>query len=139
MAIAFDASNAVRLERAAVQARGVKGDASVCTASPFLRKHRPDYESLGPQPRPPHEAPKFSEPYNKDTVLEYVSFCQEQVAEHVPQLDLEAESGFFWLPFSKLELQIYTIRHLQQHAGELMERLGRRAGVEIDWVGTKNG
>jgi hypothetical protein len=50
-------------------------------------------------------------------------------------VDLEAASGFFWLPFDKLELQFYTIRHIQQHTGELMERLGTRANVEIDWVG----
>ena len=57
----------------------------------------------------------------------------------MPQLNLEATSGFEWLPFSKLELQIYTIRHIQQHTGELMERLGTRANVEIDWVGMKYG
>jgi hypothetical protein len=33
-----------------------------------------------------------------------------------------------------LELQIYSIRHLMQHAGELMERLAARTGAEIDWV-----
>ena len=47
----------------------------------------------------------------------------QQVVERVTQLDLEAHSGFEWLPFGKLELQIYSIRHLQQHTGELMERL----------------
>ncbi len=36
---------------------------------------------------------------------------------------------------SKAELQIYTIRHLQQHIGELMERLGSRAEVDVDWAG----
>jgi hypothetical protein len=38
-----------------------------------------------------------------------------------------------------LELQIYSIRHIMQHAGELMERLGARTDVEIDWVGRKVG
>jgi hypothetical protein len=37
---------------------------------------------------------------------------------------------------NKFELQIYTIRHLQQHSGELMERLGSRANISVDWVGT---
>ncbi len=55
--------------------------------------------------------------------------------ELVPQLNLEVESGLYWLPLNKAELQIYTIRHLQQHAGELMERLGSRAGIDVDWVG----
>jgi hypothetical protein len=47
------------------------------------------------------------------------------------------QSQVYWLPFGKTELQIYTIRYLQQHAGELMERLGSR-GIDVDWVGVKH-
>lgn len=75
----------------------------------------------------------------KQTVLEYLAFCRAQVTARVPQLDLEADSGFFWLPFSRLELHLYTIRHVQQHAGELMERLGSRAAIDVDWVGSMPG
>jgi hypothetical protein len=80
---------------------------------------------------------KIGEPYGREDLLEYLAFCRQQVAERVPRLDLEADSGFEWLPFSKLELQIYTIRHLQQHTGELMERLAASADVEIHWVAMK--
>lgn len=73
----------------------------------------------------------------RTSVLEYLAFCQRQVAEQVPQLNLEAASGFDWLPFGKLELQFYTIRHIQQHTGELMERLNARTDVGIDWVATR--
>jgi hypothetical protein len=53
---------------------------------------------------------------------------------------MEAEtSGFDWVPPSKLALQCYTIRHLQHHAGELSERLGRDTGVEANWVGMFHG
>lgn len=98
-------------------------------------KHRAEYNFIGRLPWPPNDMPRIGEPYDKETVLEYLAFCQQQVVERVPKLDLEAASGFEWLPFSKLELQIYTIRHLQQHTGELMERLGTREGIELDWVG----
>ena len=108
------------------------------TFTPWIN-HREEYQFLGPLPWPPHAPPRIGEPYNRDSVLEYLAFCQQQVAERVPQLNLEAASGFDWLPFNKLELQIYTIRHIQQHTGELMERLGTRADVEIDWVGMKHG
>ncbi len=101
-------------------------------------KHREDYEFLGPKPWPPHELPKIGEPYDKATVLEYLAFCRQQAVELVPQQDLAGPSGFDWLPMNKLELQIYTIRHLQQHTGELMERLGTRAGVDVDWIGTRH-
>jgi hypothetical protein len=76
-----------------------------------------------------------ADPYSKAEVLEYFAFCKQQVAELVPQLKLEADSGFHWLPCDKAELQIYNVRHLQQHVGELMERLGSRAGIDVDWVG----
>jgi hypothetical protein len=102
-------------------------------------KHRHEYQFLGQVPWPPHSAPQIGEPYEKDTVLEYLALCQQEVAERVPQLSLEAASGFDWLPFDKLELQFYTIRHIQQHAGELMERLGTRANLELPWVGTRPG
>ena len=101
-------------------------------------KHRQEYQFIGQVPWPPHALPQIVEAYDKDTVLEYLAFCQRQVVERVPQVNLEAASGFDWLPFSKLELQLYTIRHIQQHTGELMERLGARADVEINWVGMQH-
>jgi hypothetical protein len=91
-------------------------------------KHRQDYDDF--------DAPGITEPYDKDTVLEYLAFCQRQVAERVPQLNLE--ESFSGRPYTKLELQIYSIRHIMQHTGELMERVGRRANVQIDWVGSKH-
>ena len=100
-------------------------------------KHRKEYQFLGNLPWPPHSPPQIGEPYDKDTLLEYLAFCQQEVEKRVPQLDLGSASGFDWLPFGKLELQFYTIRHTQQHTGELMERLGSRAGLEINWVGMK--
>ena len=78
------------------------------------------------------------EPYDKDTMLEYLAFCQEHVAKRIPKLNLEAPEGH-GRSLITLELQIYSIRHLMQHTGELMERLGARTGAEIDWVGWKHG
>jgi hypothetical protein len=78
------------------------------------------------------------EHYNKEAVLEYLAFCQQQVAERVPRLNLEEPEGH-GRSMITLELQIYSIRHLMQHTGELMERLGTRTGAEIDWVGSKHG
>lgn len=73
--------------------------------------------------------------YSKEDILEYLEICREQVAS----LELDAPSGFGWLPFNKLELQFYNIRHLQQHIGELCERLGATGGIDVDWVSMKSG
>ena len=69
--------------------------------------------------------------YSQQEVLAYLDFCRQEVNAQVPALDLEAESGFYWLPFNKQELQFYNIRHLQHHTGELCERLGTVAGIDI--------
>jgi len=98
-------------------------------------KHRTDYEFMGPKPWPPHELPEIGATYDRAEVLAFLALCRQVVDEQVSRLDLDAQSGFDWLPFNKLELQFYNIRHLQQHTGELMERLGSRAGIDGDWVG----
>jgi len=99
-------------------------------------KHHDEYQFMGPMPWPPHDLPKIGEPYTREDVLAYLAFVREQVQVRVPALDLEASSGFEWLPFGKLELQFYNIRHLQQHAAEVYERLGARAGIDLDWIGS---
>jgi hypothetical protein len=91
-------------------------------------KHRDEIVSL--------ETPVMElTPYSKADMLEYIAHCLEQVEQQVDAMDLEAESGFYWLPFDKLELQFYNIRHVMQHTGELCERLGAHGEIEVGWVG----
>ncbi len=101
---------------------------------------QPAFEDFKPWPKcgDAHDLEKPAESCTQEDILEYLTFCRQQVNEHVPQLNLEAGSGFYWLPMNKAELQIYNIRHLQQHTGELMERLWSRAEIEVGWVGTKH-
>ena len=96
-------------------------------------KHKEEYRSL----EPPEEGMALAEPYSKEEILAYLGLCLEQVEEQVNRMDLGAESGFYWLPFEKLELQIYNIRHIQQHTGELCERMGAKGEIEVGWVGMK--
>ena len=67
-------------------------------------------------------------PFTKDAILERLATVEGEVATQIPLMDLEAESAGL---ANKLELQLYNIRHIQQHAGELIERIGSRANVEI--------
>jgi hypothetical protein len=64
-----------------------------------------------------------------------LNFVRDKVAQEVPPLDFNAPSGFGWIPLNKLELQLYNIRHIQHHTGELYERLGARARAELPWIG----
>ncbi len=91
-------------------------------------KHQQDLQLLG------QEIPG-ARIYSQREVLDYLALVQDQVEAQVDALDLAAGSGFHWLPFNKLELQFYNIRHVQQHTGELCERLGAHGEVEVGWVG----
>ena len=104
----------------------------------YLQKTAEDFKSWskhkdGSQ-RPGATPEKTGMAYSREEILEYLAICQAQVAEQTAALDLDAPSGFEWLPFGKLELQIYNIRHIQQHVGELYERLGASAAIELDWM-----
>ena len=99
------------------------------TFTPWV-KHREVYD---------FDESQIFEPYDKDTILEYLAFCQQQVAERIPRLKLEEPEGHGSRSMLTLELQIYSIRHIMQHTGELMERLAARTDAQIDWVGRKHG
>jgi hypothetical protein len=97
-------------------------------------KYRKDSQYLGPRPWAPGEARRVDPPYTKAEVQEYFEVCRAEVDTRVPTLDLAAASGFSWLPFNKLELQFYNIRHVQHHAGQLADRLRTAAGIGLGWV-----
>ncbi len=97
-------------------------------------KHRKNYQYLGALPSSPHERPIIDTPYSKEEILEFVQFCLKEIESKVGSVDLEAASGFPWLPFNKLELQFYNIRHLQHHAGQLIDRLRTRENVAVAWA-----
>lgn len=82
------------------------------------------------------EIEQSKEPFSKEEILSYLKYCQDQIKTLLLRLDLESpNSGFYWLPFSKLELQFYNIRHIQHHTGELCDRLGKEVAIDVDWVG----
>ena len=86
-----------------------------------------------------HGKPISTAALSKEEVLEYLAFVEQEVARRVPATDLAAESGFHGFHMYKLELQLVTIRHIQQHAGELYERLGSRRNVKLAWAEHRHG
>jgi hypothetical protein len=97
-------------------------------------KHRAEYNFLGAVPWRPEGAPIQHIPYKQSELLEFQAFVIEAVHQQVPLLDWNAPSGFSWLPFTKLELQLYTVRHTQHHTGQLADRLRTQAGIGLPWV-----
>jgi hypothetical protein len=78
----------------------------------------------------------------KDETLAYLALCREKaletLASETPEY-LEGPSGFSWLPFSRGELHLYNLRHVQHHTGQLSAFLrrvvkdGERWWVKTGW------
>jgi hypothetical protein len=90
-------------------------------------RHRPASEDFEP--------PEPVEPYTQEEILEYLDFCERRVIERVPQLNFEGH--FDGRPYNNFELQIYSMRHIMQHTGELLERLAAHTDAVVEWVGSK--
>ena len=95
--------------------------------------HRTDYNFLGENHWKPGFKPQIDQPYTQAEMLEYLDFCHAEVDRQTAILDPHAPSGFSWLPFNKLELQFYSLRHLAHHTGQISERLRSHAGLGLPW------
>jgi hypothetical protein len=96
--------------------------------------HRPESNYFGAVSWKPDAPAKIHEPYTQSELLQYTDFCQREIEKQTAALDLEAPSGFYWLPFNKLELQFYNVRHLAHHTGQLAERLRSQASIGLSWI-----
>jgi hypothetical protein len=95
-------------------------------------KHKEGYNRLGKDPE------NNLEPYTKDELIEFLNKILGSLKDRIEKTDLTAPAGFHWLKFNKLELQIYNIRHIQHHTGQLTARLRNEANVGISWVSDGN-
>jgi hypothetical protein len=99
-------------------------------------KHQEEAIFMDAVPRDNSRPPKPCRPYTRDELLEYWRSCDDVIDGGVDRLDLAApQCGFPWYQMPTLEHQIVNIRHIQHHAAALATRLGRTAGIAIEWVG----
>jgi DinB superfamily len=91
-------------------------------------KHRVGWENIFEDATPIEICPKA-------TVLEYLDFLDAMVNDQVDALDLDSQqSGFDWYTMPKIDHQFVNIRHIQEHTGQLRERLFEK-GHDLRWVG----
>lgn len=92
------------------------------------KKARPDAEDLwGGHPDVP--------PCTKAEILEYWDLVDSMIDRQIDILDLDtSESGFPWYSIGKLDHVIMNIRHLQEHVGQLRDRVFNHGG-DLGWVG----
>jgi hypothetical protein len=88
-----------------------------------------DYEEL--------EDRKQQQMYDRESILAYMAFCRRKASEVIAAETaetLQARCGFDWLPFSRAELHVYNIRHIQHHAAQLILRLRLSHDLDIPWA-----
>lgn len=99
---------------------------------PFHRSHADffaDYEEL--EDRPPQRL------YDKESIKTYLQHCRNKAAEVIAAETadtLKARCGFKWLAFSRAEVHLYNIRHIQHHAAQLILRLRLDAHADLPWA-----
>jgi hypothetical protein len=75
--------------------------------------------------------------YTREELLGYLDYCRRKCQETIGALareQAERECRFTWgeLPFA--ELQLYNLRHVQEHGAQLRMFLGQQAGTSPGWV-----
>ncbi len=76
-------------------------------------------------------------PFSKEEILQRLAAVERDVAEQIPLMDLNGASAYKWIPINKLELQLDNIRHIQQHTGELYQRLSAY-NIKLNWVSERH-
>ena len=77
------------------------------------------------------------QPYTKDQILAYLDVCREKCQSTLEALtDAKAQQRcvFEWMAPSFLELQMYSMRHVQEHAAQLSLVLGQHDVAGLDWI-----
>ena len=75
--------------------------------------------------------------YTREELLGYLEQCRRKCQETIGALSIEQAYGlcrFAWGELSFAELQLYNLRHVQEHAAHLSMFLGQQAGKSTSWA-----
>lgn len=76
-------------------------------------------------------------PYTRAELLDYLDYCRRKCQETLNALSSEQANRlcrFAWGEPTFAELQLYNLRHVQEHAAQLSLFLGQQAGTAATWV-----
>lgn len=97
-------------------------------------QHRENSQHFRNNPAEPEKKLTAPLPYMRSELQDYLRNLVVKIENKVPEFDMKAPSAFEWLPFNRLELHFYNIRHLQHHTAQIVDRLRNHGEVEIQWV-----
>jgi hypothetical protein len=75
--------------------------------------------------------------YTRAELLNYLAACRHKCQETIRALTPEEAARlcrFSWGELSFAELQLYNLRHVQEHGAQLRLFLGQQAGKDARWV-----
>ncbi len=75
--------------------------------------------------------------YTRAELLGYLGYCRRKCQETIGALSNEQASRLCRFPWGELpfaELQLYNLRHVQEHGAQLRMFLGQQAGKSARWV-----
>lgn len=72
-------------------------------------------------------------PFSKEEILEKLALVERDVTQQIPIMNLNEKTEATGNLANKFELQLYNIRHIQQHTGELYQRLSVYP-VKLGWA-----
>jgi hypothetical protein len=101
---------------------------------PFHLQLAPLFADLPPDHEPFEDPAPRS--YDKAPLLTYLEFCRRKVTEVMAtetEETLSAAVGFGG-EWSRAELHVHNIRHIQHHAAQLGLRLRLDTGAGVEWV-----
>lgn len=86
----------------------------------------------------PDENVKLEGFQTKDELLSFIDDLERTLKQNIEALPLEENSGFEWYPYSRLELHINNIRHIQHHTAQIIERLKVKGITGFPWRADQN-
>lgn len=76
--------------------------------------------------------------HTKEELISFIATLEQNLLTEIDALPLIENSGFEWYPYSRLELHINNIRHIQHHTAQITERLKARGITGFSWWADEN-
>ncbi|MBX2923808.1 MAG: DinB family protein [Chitinophagaceae bacterium] len=71
--------------------------------------------------------------HTKDELLAFINEVENNLQQRIEALPLGENSGYEWYPYSRLELHLNNIRHIQHHTAQIIERLKAKEITGFSW------
>ena len=97
-----------------------------------------NYQILGKTPWPPHEKIELKRSYTKNEMLQYLNHVTESVPGYLETFEADKDCWPFWYDLSQFEFQLNSLRHIQHHTAQLLERQNAHKKISVGWETFKN-